>query len=67
MNMLTVNGLSDYNPRACSNCGEENWAAKNDRYCSSCEKEWWLAWEATVSNTPNPLQKIADEVMHEYE
>lgn len=66
MNMLTVNGLSDYNPRPCSNCGTSDWKAKNDRYCNHCADEWWLAWEATVSDTPNPLQKTADEVMENY-
>ena len=64
--MLTVNGLSDYNPRPCSNCGASDWAAKNDRYCTSCEKEYAEAYRQTICQKPNPIQFLADVIFDNY-
>jgi len=34
--------------RPCNNCGDPNWAAKNDNFCTSCESEWYRVMKLTV-------------------
>lgn len=65
--MLTVNGLSSYNPRPCSNCGTENWKSKNDRYCNHCAGEYLDAYCKIICQRPNPIQSFVDLVFDNYE
>ena len=55
---------TDFGP--CSNCGITDWGARNESYCSSCATEYLEAYRQTICSCPNPLQKLADEVMAEY-
>ena len=48
------------NKGPCSNCGEADWAAKNNDYCDSCEHEYVAVLRRVVCIRPNPIQSLVD-------
>ena len=53
---------TDFGP--CSNCGIIHREDKNQGQLFA--PEYLEAWRLTICQDPNPLQKLADEVMAEY-
>ena len=57
--------MSDERP--CNNCGDPNWAAKNDNFCTSCEREWYRIMKLifrSSCNGENPEQAWVDSVFY---